>query len=179
MRTQLHAGQEDGRQGTRRGGGRRVAAWLVMAAAVTLSACATLGRAVFREPVVDFRNVQINGLGVTGGSLDLILGVYNPNNFDLEATRFTYRLMMADSVPVADGALDERFVVQEGDTSVVRIPVSFTYAGLGRAASELLRSGTVNYRVLGDVTVATPLGNFTRPYDQRGTFTPMRGAQRQ
>jgi len=152
-----------------------MAALLLAATAVALSACATLGRAVFREPVVDFRNVQINGLGVSGGQLDLILGVYNPNSFNLEATRFTYRLMMADSLPVATGELNERFVVQEGDTSIVRIPVSFTYAGLGRAASELLRSGTVNYRVLGDVTVATPLGNFTRPYDQRGTFTPLRG----
>lgn len=171
MREQLRRGREGAR--------RRVAVLLLAVTAVALPACATLGRAVFKEPVVDFRNVQINGLGVTGGSLDLILGVYNPNGFDLEATRFTYRLMMADSVPVADGALDERFTVQEGDTSIVRIPVSFTYAGLGRAASELLRSGTVNYRVLGDVTVATPLGNFTRPYDQRGTFTPLRGTSRE
>lgn len=159
------------------GARRRMGALVLVMVAVALSACASLGRAVFREPVVDFRELRVNGLGVSGGSLDLVLGVYNPNNFQLQATRFTYRLVM-DSVHVADGALDETFVVQSGDTSLVRIPVSFTYAGLGQAASQLIRSGTVNYRVVGDVTVATPLGNFTRPYDQAGRYTPLRGAQR-
>jgi LEA14-like dessication related protein len=85
---------------------------------------------------------------------------------------------MMDSVRVADGALESRFVVQSGDSSLVTIPVNFTYGGLGRAGGELIRSGTVNYRVRGDVTVATPLGNFTRPYDQVGRFTPLRGAER-
>jgi hypothetical protein len=33
--------------------------------------------------------------------------------------------------------------------------------------------GSVEYRVLGDVTVATPAGQFTRPYDQRGRFTTL------
>jgi len=31
-------------------------------------------------------------------------------------------------------------------------------------------------RVLGDVTVSTPLGNFTRPYDQTGRFSTLSGS---
>ncbi len=143
--------------------------------AAALAGCATLGRAVFREPVVDFRSLRINGLGVTGGSLDLELAVYNPNNFDLEATRFTYNLLM-DSTRVADGALDARQTFRSGDSTVVTIPINFSYAGLGRAGRELLQRGTVNYRVVGDVTVDTPLGSFTRPYTSTGTYTPLRGA---
>lgn len=141
-----------------------------------LAACASLGRAIFKEPVVHFRELRLNGLGMTGGSLDLVLSVYNPNDFQLEATRFTYNLVM-DSVPVANGVLDETFMVQRGDSSLVRIPISFTYAGLGQAGRQLMQSGTINYRVVGDVTVGTPLGNFTRPYDQAGRYTPLRGAQ--
>lgn len=157
---------------------RRAGRWLALGAALAVlaggAACASLGRAVFKEPTVSFRGVTLNGLGLTGGSLDLALGVYNPNSFNLEATRLTYNLVM-DSVTVADGALETSRVFQSGDTSVVSIPVNFTYAGLGRAGQELMRSGTVNYRVLGNLTVATPLGNFTRPYDQTGRFTPLRG----
>ncbi|HEY0970486.1 MAG TPA: LEA type 2 family protein [Gemmatimonadales bacterium] len=156
---------------------RIAAAGIVAAVALAGTGCATLGRAVFQEPVVNFKSVRVNGLGLTGGSLDIVLSVYNPNNFRLQATRLTYNLMM-DSVRVADGALDSDFVVQSGDSSEVVIPVNFTYGGLGRAGQELLRSGTVNYRVLGDVTVATPLGNFTRPYDQTGRFSPLRGTTR-
>lgn len=141
------------------------------------SGCATLGRSVFKEPIVHFEELRLNGLGLTGGSLDVILSVYNPNGFKLNATRFTYNLMM-DTVRVASGALDRDFMVQGGDSSIVTIPVSFTYAGIGRAGQELMQSGTVNYRVVGDLTVTTPLGNFTRPYDQAGRFSPLRGASR-
>ncbi|MHB1224200.1 MAG: LEA/WHy family protein [Gemmatimonadaceae bacterium] len=155
--------------------GRGVLAAVLAVGAIT--ACATLGRSVFKEPVVNFREVRLNGLGLSGGSLDVVLGVYNPNGFRLEATRLTYNLLM-DSVQIASGALDDQFAVQSGDSSIVTIPVSFTYAGIGRAGQELLRSGTVNYRVRGDMTVATPLGNFTRPYDQTGRFSPLRGSSR-
>lgn len=155
--------------------GRGILAAVLAVGAIT--ACATIGRNVFREPVVDFRELRLNGLGLSGGSLDVVLSVYNPNGFKLEATRLTYNLLM-DSVQIADGALDKQFAVQSGDSSVVTIPVNFTYAGIGRAGQELLRSGTVNYRVRGDMTVATPLGNFTRPYDQTGRFSPLRGSSR-
>jgi hypothetical protein len=36
-----------------------------------------------------------------------------------------------------------------------------------------MNTGSVNYRVMGDVTVGTPLGNFTRPYDQTGRFSTL------
>jgi LEA14-like dessication related protein len=154
---------------------RRAVAAAALLGAAALAGCATLGRAVFQEPVVDFRSLRINGLGLTGGSLDLQLAVYNPNSFDMEATRFSYNLLM-DSTRIADGLLDTRQTFRSGDSTVVTIPINFSYAGLGRAGRELLQRGTINYRVAGDVTVDTPLGSFTRPYTSTGTYTPIRGA---
>jgi LEA14-like dessication related protein len=138
------------------------------------SSCASIGRRVFEEPVVSFKELKVNGLGLSGGDLDVVLSVYNPNNFDLSATRLTYRLLV-DSVAVGTGAIDQRFTVQENDSTTVRLPINFQYAGLGAAGRQLLSSGSVNYRVLGDVTVQTPLGSFTRPYDQAGRYTALRG----
>jgi len=154
---------------------RKVVLLAAAAAMVTGSACASLGRRMFEEPVVTFKEVKLNGLGLSGGDLDVVLSVYNPNNFQLKATRLTYRLMV-DTLPLGTGALAERFIVPEGDSSLVRIPISFSYAGLGAAGRQLLQSGAVNYRVLGDVTVDTPLGSFTRPYDRTGKFTALSGA---
>ena len=156
---------------------KSVAAATVVALAALGGACATLGRAVFEEPVVTFRNLRVNGIGLDGGSLDVVLGVYNPNGYKLEATRLTYRLLVGDSVQLGMGALDSRFTVQEKDTMEVRLPITFSYRGLGAAGQQLLRSGTVNYRVQGDVTVSTPLGNFTRPYDRTGQFSAFSGAR--
>jgi LEA14-like dessication related protein len=139
-------------------------------AALGAAGCASLGLGGFKEPVVTFRNLTVNGLGLSGGNLDVQLSVYNPNHFKLEGTRLTYQLMV-QSTKVGEGALDSRFTVQDRDSTIVHLPVAFTYAGLGAAGRQLLEQGAVNYRVLGDVTVATPLGNFTRPYDRRGTFS--------
>ena len=153
---------------------------LLAVAAVTVagaSGCETLGRKVFKEPVVNFQQLSISGLGLTGGSLDVVLSVYNPNNFRLDASRLTYNLMI-DSVRFGSGALDQKFTVQSGDSTIVRLPINFTYAGIGEAGRQLLNTGSVNYRVSGDMTVGTPLGNFTRPYDRTGRYTALRGATR-
>ena len=134
--------------------------------------CSALGRAAFENPVVNLRDVKVRGVGLTGGSLDVLLSVYNPNHYRLDATRLTYRVNLAgDSVTVASGALDSRFTVQENDSTTVTIPVSFTYAGIGAAGRSILNTGAVDYHVLGDVTVGSPVGNFTVPYSSTGRFT--------
>jgi LEA14-like dessication related protein len=143
-------------------------------AAVSIAGCASLGLGSFREPLVHFNDAKIRGLGLSGGSVDVILSIYNPNKFDLNATRLTYRLMVEDR-DLGSGALNEAFRVGDNDSTYVTIPVNFTYAGLGAAGRQLLQTGTVNYRIIGDFTVDTPLGNFTRPYDQRGRFNGFGG----
>jgi LEA14-like dessication related protein len=147
---------------------------LAVMAAIALVGCATLGVGGFREPVVHFNDAKIRGLGLSGGSVDVVLSVYNPNRFDLNATRLTYRLMVEDK-ELGTGALNNAFRVSDNDSTYVTIPVDFTYSGLGAAGRQLLSTGTINYRVLGDFTVDTPLGSFTRPYDQRGRFSGFGG----
>lgn len=135
-------------------------------------ACATLGMAHFKQPVVTLKNAEITGLGVTGGSMEIVLDVYNPNSFKLDGTRLTYKVMV-DTVAFGEGAYDSRFVVEKKDTSEIRLPFSFTYEGIGSAGRQLMQTGSVEYRVLGDVTVNTELGSFTRSYDQRRRFNTL------
>ncbi len=143
---------------------------------VVVGACAGFGKS-FKEPVVTVKEFAITGLGVTGGSLDVVLQVYNPNGYKLDAVSMTYRVDV-DTMKVGEGELQDRFVVQSGDSSTVRMPVRFTYAGLGAAGRSLLNTGTIDYRVRGDFTVSTPLGNFTRPYDQKGHYSSVSGKGR-
>ncbi len=143
-------------------------------AVTALAGCATLGLGSFREPVVHFNDAKIRGLGLSGGSVDVVLSVFNPNRFDLNASRLTYRVMVEDR-ELGTGALNQAFRVSDNDSTYVTIPVNFTYAGLGSAGRQLLSTGTINYRVIGDFTVDTPIGSFTRPYDQRGRFSGFGG----
>jgi LEA14-like dessication related protein len=150
---------------------------VVALAALALGGCATLGLGGFKEPLVRFSDVKLRGLGLSGGSADVILNIYNPNGFDLNAARLTYTLFVGDNMKLGDGAIQNAFRVKDRDSTFVTIPVNFTYAGLGAAGQQLLQSGSVNYRVQGDLTVDTPLGAFTRPYDQRGRFSSFGTAQ--
>jgi len=143
-----------------------------------LGGCASMGMGGFKQPLVQFSDVKIRGLGLSGGALDIVLSVYNPNGFDLNATRLTYRLLVEEK-DLGSGVLDRAFRVKDRDSTFVTIPMDFTYAGLGAAGRQLLSSGAVNYRVIGDITVNTGLGNFTVPYDQRGRFSSFGGTTQQ
>lgn len=157
---------------------RRSLAALGLAATAVVSGCATLGMATnFHEPIVNFRDARVTGLGLNGGAVEVVLSVYNPNHFKLEGTRLTYNLMV-DSTSLGSGAYDQRFTVQDRDSSIVTLPLTFTYKGVGAASRQLMQTGQVKYRVLGDITVATPLGNFTRPYDRTGRFSTLTGSSR-
>jgi LEA14-like dessication related protein len=147
-------------------------AWFALAAAVSAAVigCSTLGKAAFKEPVVNLKKVELRGVGLTGGTLDVLLSVHNPNGYQLDATQLRYKVAMAGDT-IADGVVNSKFVVRSNDSSDVTIPVNFTYAGLGAAGRSLMNTGAVNYRVSGDVTVGSPIGSFVVPYSSSGRFT--------
>lgn len=144
-----------------------------LAVLATLAACSLVGRR-FIEPVVTFKSARITGLGVTGGALEVELDIYNPNSYRLDGSRLTYTIMI-DSVRFGDGEYNSKFQVDKGDTSTIVLPLRFDYAGIGTAGRQLMNTGVVEYRVLGDITFGTPLGNMTRPYDQKGRFSTLSG----
>ncbi|MFP5354018.1 MAG: LEA type 2 family protein [Gemmatimonadota bacterium] len=150
---------------------------LAGAALIATGACASLGLGSFKDPEVTFKDARVTGLGVTGGAIEIVLDVYNPNRFRLEGTKVTYRVLI-DSTEFGYGEYATKFEVDEKSNSEVRLPLSFTYSGVGAAGRALLQTGVVQYRVLGDFTVNTPLGSFTRPYDQTGRFSTLQGGVR-
>ena len=156
---------------------RRAVAVTAIGLACLTFACATLGRGNFKEPIVTLRDARITGIGVTGGALEVVLDVYNPNNFNLDGVRLTYNVLV-DSIPFGAGTYDNKFSVTKKDTTALTLPMTFTYAGIGAAGRQLMQTGSVQYRVKGDVTVSTPLGSYTRPYDQVGHFSTLSGARR-
>ena len=140
------------------------------------AACKSLGKGSFAQPVVTVKNVAVTGVGLTGGSLDVNLNVYNPNGFALDAQRLTYQLFV-DTVQFGTGATDARLHVGSKDSATIRVPVDFNWSGLGQVGRDLMNKGTVNYRVKGDLTVGSGLGNYTIPYDRTGRFSTISGSR--
>jgi LEA14-like dessication related protein len=152
---------------------RPLALLSALCVSVVSISCASLARAAIAEPVVTLRAVNVTGLGLQGGSLDVVLGVYNPNNISLRAVKLSYNVYV-DSAMLASGEAPTDQELKGNDTTVVTLPVTFTYRGVGAAVTQMLGKGAVTYRVAGDLGVRTPAGTFTRPYSRTGTYAMRR-----
>jgi len=70
-----------------------VAAVPLSIAVVFMASCATLRNALnFQEPQIQLQEINITGMGLTGGTLDLAFDVYNPNDYRLRSTRLEVAL---------------------------------------------------------------------------------------
>jgi LEA14-like dessication related protein len=150
---------------------------LLVSATLAVAACSALGKAAFRQPVVSLQDVKVTGIGLNGGSLDVVLNVQNPNDFRLDATQMHYAVLV-DTVPFANGTTTQPFTVEGKRAQQVHIPINFTYAGVGQAGRQLMNTGSVNYTVRGDVVVGSPIGNFTVPFSQTGRYSTLGGSSR-
>src|SRR6267154_6916340 len=103
-------------------GARTITLAAAALAVFAIAGCATLGLGGFKEPIVNFKDLRVRGLGLSGGSLDAYLNVYNPNGYRLDATRLTYTVSV-DQNQLGTGALDSHFTVQNKDSTTVRIPI--------------------------------------------------------
>jgi LEA14-like dessication related protein len=125
---------------------------------VTLAACATLRNALtFQQPQVDLQEINVTGLGLTGGTLDLVFDVYNPNEYRLRSTRLEVGLELAGT-DFGEALIDKPLDLSPANHSRVIMPVRFTWAGVGAAARSLLESQELPYGLTGAVLLDTPLG---------------------
>ena len=144
---------------------------LLASASILATSCASLHP---EPPTVDFRGVALKDIALSGATIDVVLMVRNPNAFGIDIRRLAYSLY-ADSTLVGTGLPLERLQVPAHDSASVRLPVSFDYQSVGMVIVQLVTMGEVNYRVKGDVTVGTPIGDINRPFDATGRFNARRG----
>jgi len=151
----------------------------VAAAAVLTAACggsSTPGPYVppvpFDQPIVAMRDVRLAGAGLTGGSMDIVVSVYNPNDYSVQTPRLSYHLLV-DTTRVASGDYDAIIEVPARDSAEVRIPATFSYLSMRNAGRTAAGVGAVNYRMVGRISVNTPYGRLSAPYDRVGRFAPL------
>lgn len=136
---------------------RRIGAAL----AVALSA----GCMKFEQPEVRLDGLRLAGLGTRGGTIYARLHIANPNGYRLEASSLTYDLDLAqaagtedlDWVRFADGEYARPVAVDANDSTIVEVPVDFTFDGMSGVARSVLERGTLDYRVSGVIGVREPV----------------------
>src|SRR6266550_1889049 len=130
---------------------------LVLLAGV-VTACATLRNALtFESPQIELQEINVTGMGLRGGTLDLVFDVYNPNEYRLRSTRLEVGLDLA-STDFGEALIDKPLDLSPQNHSRVVMPVRFTWAGVGAAARSLLQSQELPYGITGAVILDTPIG---------------------
>jgi LEA14-like dessication related protein len=130
----------------------------VIVLSVAASACATLRNALnFEEPQIQLQEIHVTGMGLSGGTLDLVFDVYNPNQYRLRSTRLEVGLELA-STDFGEALIDKPLDLSPQNHSRVVMPVRFTWAGVGAAARSLLQSQELPYGITGAVILDTPIG---------------------
>jgi LEA14-like dessication related protein len=135
-------------------------------------ACATLGKLSFQEPDVTLQEIDVTGIGLTGGTFELVFDVWNPNDYRLRSTRLEVGIDL-EGTHFGDALLDRPLDLSPTNHSRVVVPVRFAWAGLGAGARALLSRQAVAYGVTGRVLLDTPLGTKTVGLTGRGNV-PLR-----
>ncbi|HMG17948.1 MAG TPA: LEA type 2 family protein [Gemmatimonadales bacterium] len=145
----------------------------VMLLTVTVSSCATLQNVLtFEKPQIELQEINVTGLGLTGGTLDLVFDVYNPNDYRLRSTRLEVDLELAGT-DFGEALIDKPLDLSPENHSRVIMPVRFTWSGVGAAARSLLQSQELPYGLTGAVLLDTPIGERRVELRSNGTV-PLR-----
>ena len=128
-------------------------------AALALTGCKTLSNALrFAEPDVQLKEVQITGLGLSGGTLNLALDVYNPNDYRLRSTRLELGIDL-ENTHFGDALLETPLELPSQQHTLVTVPVRFEWAGVGAGARALLSRQAIRFGLTGTAYLGTPLGD--------------------
>lgn len=144
--------------------------WLAIArtaaGAAVLAGCAGVGE-FFKDPELRLDHVVVRSVGLTGGTLDFVVDVHNPNSFDLRGTELRVGFDVEGS-HLGDVDFQDDFAVQKGDTTRLTLPVRFAWAGVGSAVRAALGYGDIPYKMAGEVSLQTPFGRRAVPFSREG-----------
>jgi LEA14-like dessication related protein len=143
---------------------RRGVGWAALT--VLMAGCAGIGDD-FKDPDIRLDQVIVRGIGLTGGTLDFVVDVHNPNKFDLRGTELRVGFDVEDS-HLGDVEYDDDFSVNRGDRTRLTLPLRFVWTGVGSAARSALGYGEIPYTMKGEVSLQTPFGRRSVPFTRQG-----------
>ena len=138
-----------------------------------MAACATLGRLSFKEPELELQEIDVTGIGLTGGTFDLVFDVWNPNDYRLRSTRLEVGIDL-EGTHFGDALLDRPLDLSPTNHTRVVVPVRFEWAGIGAGAKALLARRAVGYGITGAVLLDTPVGDRRVALTGRGNVPLMK-----
>ena len=132
---------------------------LFLSLILALAACSAGGvnPADLIQPDVRLHHLAVRNVGLSGGTLDVVMAFHNPNQYTLKGVGLSAGLDIEGN-HFGDIAFTNPFSLAGRDTTLLTLPLTFRWSALGSAARSVLDYGAVNYAINGKLTVNTPVG---------------------
>jgi LEA14-like dessication related protein len=131
--------------------------WVSATVLLTLACGGSQLPAPLLRPGVQLDHLTVRNLGLAGGTVDVVMAIYNPNPISIQGTRLQAGLDIEET-RFGDIGMTNPMELASRDTSLVTVPLTFRWAGVGAAARSVLSYGAVNYRFSGTLTVEALAG---------------------
>jgi len=106
-----------------------------------------------RLPTLSIEAVEVRSVSLADLSLDVRVGIHNPNAFPLPGGSVSYALSLAGS-RVATGEGQSLAAVKPNGRGTLAIPVRVSFANAGRVASQLAAGGAIDVSLQGTAVIA-------------------------
>ena len=147
--------------------GRRAMRSAALGALALTAACAVVQQFAFEEPEVSLAAVRVTGLDLSGGSLEIVLDVHNPNPYRIQGRQIEGELQL-EGVRFGEVARDAPWALPAQSDTSLGLRLEFGWAAVGAASRGLLDRGAVGYTLTGRVLVGTPVDERWISLTQRG-----------
>lgn len=137
----------------------------VLALAV-ISGCAAL----VQPPHVTVLSTDVVSIDTAGFDIELLLGVENPNPFDISLLGYTYELQIM-SVPFSSGGLQKGVLFPPGQPVEIRLPFRVHHTDLLGVIKRRPDLERIPYSVDARLNLATPLGEIVIPLKRSDTVS--------
>jgi LEA14-like dessication related protein len=146
---------------------------VALVCAFVLSACQSLG-AMFTEPRLSIRSMDITGINFTGFDMLCKVNVENPNPIDIPFPEIDWDFFV-NTNSFLKGVVKNDNVIKSQRTTVVDIPLRMTYADLFNTVMSLKDSKEADYLFSMGIQFALPLlRNKVWRLEHAGTFPVLR-----
>jgi LEA14-like dessication related protein len=149
---------------------------LLLATVALLAGCGPGGvnPADLIQPDVRLDHLAVRNVGLSGGTLDVVMAFHNPNHITLKGTSLSAGLDIEGN-HFGDIALTNPFSLAGQDTTLLTLPLTFRWSAVGSAARSVLDYGAVNYAINGKFSVNLPAGTpLDVPFSGQGNVPLLR-----
>jgi LEA14-like dessication related protein len=136
----------------------------------TVAGCSALSR-VFQPPKVTFDRAVFKAADFERLRVDLHLAVHNPNFLGVTLRGYAVKFVV-DDMTLLDGDVKQSLDLGAGSTGDLVVPVTFKWTEIAAKVGDIVSGKPVPdhapFRAVGNVRIATALGEISVPFDFKG-----------